>query len=81
MNGGGHLPNSTKHGDTFISPWIDRFSLISLTILGIISIPIIHSILDGWFGSWSLEVTICGLIVTIPLLATSIGKLYARAKS
>jgi len=75
------LPDRKKQSKTFFSPWIDRVSLFSLSILGIIAIPSIESILDDWFGSWSLEVTIFGLIVTIPMLATSIGKLYARARS
>ena len=75
------LPDRKKQSKTFFSPWIDRVSLFSLSILGIIAIPSIESILDDWFGSWSLEVTIFGLIVTIPILATSIGKLYARARS
>ena len=75
------LPDRKKESKTFFSPWIDRVSLFSLSILGIIAIPSIDSILDDWFGSWSLEVTIFGLIVTIPMLATSIGKLYARARS
>ena len=75
------LPDRKKKSKTFFSPWTDRVSLFSLSILGIIAIPSIDSILDDWFGSWSLEVTIFGLIVTIPMLATSIGKLYARARS
>ena len=75
------LPDRKKKSKTFFSPWTDRVSLFSLSILGIIAIPSIDSILDDWFGSWSLEVTIFGLIVTIPILATSIGKLYARARS
>ncbi|MAH98497.1 MAG: hypothetical protein CMA12_03990 [Euryarchaeota archaeon] len=81
MKLGGQLPNRTKLDKSFFSPWVDRFSLVFLTIAGIISIPKIESILDYWFGSWSLGVTICGLIVTIPLLATSIGKLYVRTRS
>lgn len=75
------MPDRKKQSRTFFSPWTDRISLFSLSILGIIAIPIIDSILDDWFGSWSLEITIFGLIVTIPLLATSIGKLYTRARS
>ena len=75
------LPDRKKKSKTFFSPWTDRVSLFSLSILGIIAIPSIDSILDDWFGSWSLEVTIFGLIVTIPLLATSIGKLYTRLSS
>ena len=75
------LPDRKKKSKTFFSPWTDRVSLFSLSILGIIAIPSIDSILDDWFGSWSLEVTIFGLIVTIPIIATSIGKLYARARS
>ena len=81
IEGGRLLPERKKQSNTYFSPWTDRVSLFSLSILGIIAIPSIDSILDNWFGSWSLEVTIFGLIVTIPLLATSIGKLYTRARS
>ena len=81
MEGRGLLPDRKKQSKTFFSPWPDRVSLLSLSILGIIAIPSIDSVLDDGFGSWSLKVTIFGLIVTIPLLATSIGKLYTRARS
>ena len=77
----GPLPGRTEVGTKVFSPFVDRFSLISLSILGIIIAPDIASAMESTLGVKSLTAVACGLIVAIPLIASSIGKLYVRIRA
>jgi EamA domain-containing membrane protein RarD len=75
------LPDRSEIGDKSFSPTIDRFSLFVLSVLGILAYPEIQKGLETSMGAISGLVTVCGLVTVIPLIATSIGKMYVRIRS
>ena len=75
------LPNRSEIGDKRFSPTIDRISLLMLSVLGVLAFPDIKEVLDPIMGTMSGLMTICGLITVIPLIATSIGKMYVRIRA
>ena len=75
------LPDRSEIGDKSFSPTIDRFSLFVLSVLGILAYPEIQKGLETSMGSISGLVTVCGLVTVIPLIATSIGKMYVRIRA
>ncbi len=81
MEDSGSLPGRSEVGSKIFSPFVDRFSLIALSILGIIIAPDIASAMESTLGVKSLTAVACGLIVAIPLIASSIGKLYVRIRA
>ena len=81
MEDSGSLPGRSEVGSKIFSPFVDRFSLISLSILGIIIAPDIASAMESTLGGKSLTAVACWLIVAIPLIASSIGKLYVRIRA
>ena len=81
MSGSEALPNRTRVGSRIFSPWPDRIALFSLAIGGVYTAPEISLLLEGWFGEWSMTATGCGLVVIVPLIATSIGKMYVRIRA
>ena len=81
MEDSGSLPGRSEVGSKIFSPFVDRFSLISLSILGIIIAPGIALAMEPTLGGKSLTAVACGLIIAIPLIASSIGKLYVRIRA
>jgi len=81
MEDAGPLPSRTEVGTKIFSPSVDRFSLVSLSIIGVIIAPEFASAMEPVLGSNSLSAVVCGLIIAIPLIATSIGKLYVRIRA
>jgi hypothetical protein len=81
MEDTGPLPNRSEIGSKVFSPFVDRFSLIILSIAGIFCVPIIESVIEPIFGGNSFSAVVCGLIITIPLIASSIGKMYVRIRA
>ncbi len=81
MDGSGTLPNRTEVGSRVFSPWTDRITLVALALGGILAAPWIASILNQWLGVWSMAATGCGLVILVPLISTSIGKLYVRIRA
>jgi len=81
MKDAGPLPSRTEVGAKIFSPSVDRFSLVSLSIIGVIIAPEFASAMVPVLGSNSLSAVVCGLIIAIPLIATSIGKLYVRIRA
>jgi hypothetical protein len=77
----GPLPGRTEVGTKVFSPFVDRFSLVSLSIIGVILAPEFASAMDPTLGDKSLSAVVCGLIIAIPLIASSIGKLYVRIRA
>ena len=75
------LPNRSEIGYKSFSPTIDRFTLLVLSILGILAFPEIEELLEPSMGAISGLMTMCGLITVIPLIATSVGKMYVRIRS
>ena len=75
------LPNRSRIGDKSFSPTIDRISLLVLSVLGVLAFPEIKEVLEPSIGAMSGLMTICGLITVIPLIATSIGKMYVRIRA
>ena len=75
------LPDRSEIGDKSFSPTIDRFSLLVLSVLGVLAFPEIEGMLKPSLGAISGLMTICGLITLIPLIATSIGKMYVRIRA
>ena len=75
------LPNRSEIGDKRFSPTIDRISLLVLSVLGVLAFPEIKEVLEPSIGAMSSLMTICGLITVIPLIATSIGKMYVRIRA
>ena len=75
------LPNRSEIGDKNFSPTIDRVSLLMLSVLGVLAFPEIEEVLEPSMGAMSGLVTVCGLITVIPLIATSIGKMYVRIRA
>ena len=75
------LPNRSENGYKSFSPTIDRFTLLVLSILGILSFPEIEGVLEPSMGVFSGIMTMCGLITVIPLIATSVGKMYVRIRA
>ena len=75
------LPNRSGIGDKSFSPTIDRISLLVLSVLGVLAFPEIKEVLEPSLGAMSALMTICGLITVIPLIATSIGKMYVRIRA
>ena len=81
MGDAGPLPSRTEVGTKIFSPSVDRFSLVSLSIIGVIIAPEFASAMEPVLGSNSLSAVVCGLIIAIPLIASSIGKLYVRIRA
>ncbi len=81
MGGSDVLPDRSDVGDKTFSPFIDRVSLIVLSIAGIVVFPVADSSFESVLGGYSQIVTICGLVVVIPLLATWIGKINVRIRA
>ena len=81
MDNSGILPNRTETGDKSFSPTIDRFSLFVLSFLGILAFPEIEEALEPSMGAISSLATVCGLVTVIPIIATSIGKMYVRIRA
>ena len=77
----GSLPGRTEVGSKIFSPFIDRFSLVLLSIIGVILAPELASAMEPSLGDNSLTTVVCGLIFVIPLIASSIGKLYVRIRA
>ena len=75
------LPRRSEVGEKSFSPFIDRFSLVLLTITGIIFARDLALSFDPVLGNWSFPAVFCGLIFSIPLIASSIGKMYVRIRS
>ena len=75
------LPNRSEIGDKSFSPTIDRISLLVLSVLGVLAFPEIEEMLEPSLGAISGLMTICSLIIVIPLIATSIGKMYVRIRA
>ena len=81
MEDTGSLPGRTEVGTKIFSPFVDRFSLVSLSIIGIILAPEFASVVEPTLGGKSLNAVVCGLIIAIPLIASSLGKLYVRMRA
>jgi len=81
MGSSGILPNRSEIGDKSFSPTIDRISLLVLSVFGVLAFPEIKEVLEPSIGAMSGLMTICGLITVIPLIATSIGKMYVRIRA
>ena len=81
MEDSGSLPGRSEVGDKIFSPFIDRISLISLIVIGVIIAPELSSALEPQLGGSSFTAVVCGLVIVIPLIASSIGKLYVRIRS
>ena len=77
----GSLPGRTEVGSKIFSPFVDRFSLVLLSIIGVILAPELASAMEPSLGDKSLTGVVCGLIIAIPLIASSIGKLYVRIRA
>ena len=77
----GSLPGRTEVGSKIFSPFVDRFSLVLLSIIGVILAPELASAMEPSLGDKSLTAVVCGLIIAIPLIACSIGKLYVRIRA
>ena len=77
----GSLPGRTEVGSKIFSPFVDRFSLVLLSIIGVIIAPELASAMEPSLGDNSLTTVVCGLIFVIPLIASSIGKLYVRIRA
>ena len=75
------LPDRSEIGDKSFSPINDRFSLFVLSVLGILAFPEIEKAIEPSMGAISGLVTVCGLITVIPLIATTIGKVYVRIRA
>ena len=75
------LPDRSEIGDKIFSPTIDRFSILVLSVLGVLAFPEIEEMLEPSLGAISGLMTICSLIIVIPLIATSIGKMYVRIRA
>ena len=75
------LPDRSEIGDKSFSPTIDRFSILVLSVLGVLAFPEIEEMLEPSLGAISGLTTICSLIIVIPLIATSIGKMYVRIRA
>jgi|TARA_B110000881_G_C18262886_1_gene358852 hypothetical protein len=81
MEDSGALPRRSEMGSKIFSPFVDRFSLIVLSVSGIIFAPEIASGIEPFLGEKSFPAVACGLIIAIPLIASSIGKLYVRIRA
>ena len=77
----GSLPGRTEVGSKIFSPFVDRFSLVLLSIIGVILAPELASAMEPSLGGKSLTAVVCGLIIAIPLIASAIGKLYVRIRA
>ena len=75
------LPDRSEIGEKIFSPMIDRLSLFVLSFLSILAFPEIEETIEPIMGDISGLVTVCGLVTVIPLIATSIGKMYVRIRS
>jgi len=72
------LPIRGEPGNRNFSPWIDRFCLLVISSIAILCMEVVASFLEQWLGSNSLPLTVCGLLVLVPILSTSLGKLIVR---
>ncbi|MBR18335.1 MAG: hypothetical protein CMA87_05225 [Euryarchaeota archaeon] len=80
MGDGKALPDRTEVVGN-ASPWLDRVILATVALFAIISVPYLASSLEGPLGSSALLVTSCGLMLTVPIISTFIGKRLARILS
>ncbi|MDP6661662.1 MAG: hypothetical protein QF545_01805 [Candidatus Thalassarchaeaceae archaeon] len=78
MAGMGSLPGRSEVGGRVFSPWIDRVSLVLTVVAAVIAAPEISSFLEEWLGGSAMTATVCGLMIIVPLFATSLGKLVVR---
>ena len=78
MAGVGSLPERSEVRVRSFSPWIDRSSLILFATGAVIAAPEIASFLEQWLGGTAIIATTCGLVILVPILATSLGKLVVR---
>ena len=81
MEDSGALPRRSEVGSKIFSPFVDRFSLIALSVSGIIIAPEIAYGIEPFLGEKSFSAVACGLIIAIPLIASSIGKLYVHIRA
>ena len=77
----GSLPGRTEVGSKIFSPFVDRFALALLSIIEVILAPELASAMEPSLGGKSLTTVVCGIIIAIPLIASSIGKLYVRIRA
>ena len=75
------LPGRSEVGEKIFSPVVDRLALISLSAIGIVLAPELTSSVEPVLGGNSFTAVVCGLIFVIPLIASSIGKMYVRIRS
>ena len=78
MAGVGSLPERSEVRGRNFSPWVDRSSLILFAAGAVIAAPEIASFLEQWLGGTAMIATVCGLVILVPILATSLGKLVVR---
>ncbi len=78
MDGASTLPNRSEVGDRSFSPWIDRICLAIFIGVAVVSGPEIATYFEQWLGVTSMAVTVCGMVVIVPVLATSMGKFVVR---
>ena len=81
MEDSGSLPGRSDVGDKIFSPLVDRISLISLIVIGVMISPLLSSELEPVLGGKAFTTVVCGLVIVIPLIASSIGKLYVRIRA
>lgn len=75
------LPGRSEIGSKIFSPFVDRISLLSLSLAGLFFAPGIVSILEPDLGRIAFPLVACSLIICIPLVASSIGKIYVRIRA
>ena len=56
----GSLPGRTEVGSKIFSPFVDRFSLVLLSIIGVILAPELASAMEPSLGDKSLTAVVCG---------------------
>ena len=78
MDGRMTLPGRTEVGEGSFSPWIDRFSLAIFVFAAIFAHGPISEFLEDSGGAHSGILTACGLVILVPVMATSLGKLIVR---
>ena len=78
MAGVGSLPERSEVSVRSFSPWIDRGSLILFAAGAVIAAPEIAYFLEQWLGGTAMITTACSLVILVPILATSLGKLVVR---
>lgn len=77
----GPLPGRSEVGARNFSPWTDRGSLFLSVVAAVLAASEISSFLERWLGGRAMTATVCGLVILVPLLATSLGKLVVRLQT